>query len=202
MQTSRSKILARIRRQGKGYAFSAKDFTKIANRGMIDVTFAALLKDGTIRRVLRGLYDFPKRNPLLGGQLKPDIDESARALARRHRWQIVPDGAWAANLLGLSTQVPAKIIYLTDGPNKEVVIGRRTIRFKHARPNALAGLNGRLALAIQALRYYGKDRIGETEISWLRSSLSATEKKKLLKHTRFAADWIYEVAKKIIGKSK
>ena len=76
----------------------------------------------------------PKVNPALGGKLSPDIDEAAQAIARRQRWKIVPEGAWAANLLGLSTQVPAKIIYLTDGPKNEVLIGRRSIHFKHARP--------------------------------------------------------------------
>lgn len=98
-------------------AFSAKDSLDIASRTTIDVTLASLCKDGKIRRIRRGLYDMPKINPALGGKLSPDIDEAARAIARRQRLKIVPEGAWAANLLGLSTQVSSKIIYLTDGPN-------------------------------------------------------------------------------------
>lgn len=93
-------------------------------RGSIDMALGSLAREGTIRRIRRGLYDMPKLNPALGGKLSPDIDEAAQAIARRQRWKIVPEGAWAANLLGLSTQVPAKIIYLTDGPSKEVEIGR------------------------------------------------------------------------------
>jgi hypothetical protein len=104
----------------------------------------------------------PKVNPALGGKLSPDIDEAAQAIARRQRWKIVPEGAWAANLLGLSTQVPAKIIYLTDGPNNEVLIGRRSIHFKHARPKAMAGLEGKFALVVQALRYLGKEGVSTT----------------------------------------
>jgi Family of unknown function (DUF6088) len=88
------------------------------------MTLTALVWDGVIRRIRRGLYDVPKVNPDLGGTLSPDIDQVARALARRHRWTIVPEGAWAANLLGLSTQVPAKIIYLSDRPNQKIQIGR------------------------------------------------------------------------------
>ena len=154
---------------------------------MIDVTLASLARGGKIRRVRRGLYDMPKVNPALGGELSPDIDEAARAIARRQRWKIVPEGAWAANMLGLSTQVPAKIIYLTDGPTKEVPIGRRTIYFKHARPKAMSGLEGKSALVVQALRHLGKDSVGPREIEKLRDLLSSTERRKLAKDARFGA---------------
>jgi hypothetical protein len=139
----------------------------------------------------------PKINPSFGGKLSPDIDEAARAIARREKWKIVPDGAWAANLLGLSTQVPSKITYMTDGPNKEVPIGRRSIHFRHAGPKAMTGLDGKFALVVQALRYLGKDGIGAREIEELRAALTVAEKRKLLKDTHFGVGWIYEVAKKI-----
>ncbi len=190
-------ILARIDRLGPGKAFSAKDFLDIATRGSIDVALGGLTRKGTIRRIRRGLYDMPKVNPALGGKLSPDIDEAAQAIARRQRWKIVPEGAWAANLLGLSTQVPSKIIYLTDGPNNEVQIGRRSIHFKHARPKAMAGLEGKFALVVQALRHLGKENVGTREIETLRTKLSLQEKRRLLRDTRFGVDWIYDVAKKI-----
>lgn len=197
MQTMQDKIVARIERLGEGKAFSAKDFLDIASRGTIDMTLSGLTRNGTIRRIQRGLYDMPKVNPALGGKLSPDIDEAARAVARRQRWKIVPDGAWAANLLGLSTQVPSKITYLTDGPNHEVLIGRRTIHFKHARPKAMTGPEGKIALVAQALRYLGKDGVGAREIDTLRAELTPAEKRQLVKDTRFGVDWIYEAAKQI-----
>jgi hypothetical protein len=197
MQTMKDHILARINRLRDGKAFSSKDFLDIASRGTIDMALSGLTRSGAIRRVRRGLYDMPKVNPALGGKLSPDIDEAARAIARRQRWKIIPDGAWAANLLSLSTQVPAKIIYLTDGPNKEVLIGRRTIHFKHARPKAMAGLEGKFALVVQALRYLGKEGVGLREIETLRAALSPAEKRKLVKDAQFGVDWIYEVAKRI-----
>ncbi len=201
MQTMRDQIVVRIERLGPGKAFSAKDFLDIASRGSIDMALSGLNRDGVIRRIRRGLYDMPKFNAALGGKLSPDIDEAARALARRQRWKIVPEGAWAANLLGLSTQVPSKITYLTDGPNKEVPIGRRTIHFKHARPKAMAGLEGKFALVVQALRHLGKESVGPREIKTLRAALSPAEKRKLVKDTRFGVDWIYEVAKNIAEKA-
>ena len=201
MQTMRDQIVTRIERQGSGEVFSAKDFLDIASRTTIDVTLAELAQDGTVRRIRRGLYDKPTVNPALGGELSPDIDEAARAIARRQKWKIVPEGAWAANLLGLTTQVPARIVYLTDGPNNEVPIGRRSISFKHARPKALAGLEGKIALVVQALRYLGKENVGSREVETLRAALTASEKRKLVKDTRFSVDWIYEMAKRIAEKA-
>ena len=201
MQTKHNQIVARIEQLGLGKAFSAKDFLDIASRTMIDVTLASLAQSGKIRRIKRGLYDMPRINAALGGELSPDIDEAAQAIARRQRWKIVPEGAWAANLLGLSTQVPSKITFLTDGPNNEVLIGRRSIHFKHARPKAMAGLEGKFALVVQALRYLGKDGVGAREIETLRRTLSPTEKRRLVKDTRFGVDWIYEVAKRIAEKT-
>jgi hypothetical protein len=201
MQTMRDQIVTRIERLGAGKAFSAKDFLDIGSRGTVDMALSGLTRRGTIRRIRRGLYDMPKVNPALGGKLSPDIDEAARAIARRQRWKIVPEGAWAANLLGLSTQVPSKIIYLTDGPNNEVPIGRRTIHFKHARPKAMAGLDGKFALVVQALRHLGKEAVGPREIRTLRATLSPADKRKLVRDTRFGVDWIYDVAKKIAEKA-
>jgi len=195
--TMQDQILARLRRFGSGKTFMAKDFLDIATRGSIDMALAHLTRAGTIRRIRRGMYDKPKVSLSLGGKLSPDIDEAARTLARRYRWKIVPDKAWAANLLGLSTQVPAKIVYLSDGPNKKILLGRRMIQFKHARPQALAGADGKPALVVQALRHVGKNGVDERTLLKLKNALSDAERRQLLKSTRLGVDWIYEVAKRI-----
>lgn len=199
-QTMKKQILECIRRFEPGSAFMAKDFLGIASRGSIDMALSSLVRDSQIRRIRRGLYDVPKSNPGLGGLLSPGIDPTARALARRYRWTIVPEGAWAANLLGLSTQVPAKIVYLSDGPNKKVEIGKRTLHFKHARPHVLGEPEGMGALVVQALRHVGKEHLDERLILRLRTLLSDAEKRRLIKATQFGVEWIHETAKKIAEK--
>lgn len=178
----------------------AKDFLSLGSRASVDMALGSLAREGAIRRIRRGLYDIPKISPALGGKLSPDIDETARALARRYRWKIVPDGAWAANLLGLSTQVPARIVYLSDGPSRSVPVGRRTIRFKHARPQALAGAAGKPALVIQALRHLGKDAVDDKILSTLRNVLSEAERRRLVRATHLGIDWIHALAKEIAGR--
>ena len=195
--TMKDQIQTRIKNLGLGKSFTAKDFLDIASRGSIDVALASLASAGKIRRIRRGLYDLPVINPDLGGELSPDIDEAARTIARRNRWKIIPDGPWAANLVGLSTQVPAKIVYLSDGPSKNISLGRRSIQFKHARPQSLAGGDGKSALVIQALRHLGKEGVDDRALSVLKHSLSDSERKQLLKSTRLGVDWIYEAAKKL-----
>ncbi len=197
MATTRDKIVSRIHRWGPGHAFTPKDFLDVGSRGMVDVTLSHLVSTGLIRRVARGLYDHPKHSDALGVTLSPDIDQIARAIARRFRWRIIPTGAWAANALGLSTQVPAKITYLSDGPNRKFEIGKQTVYFKHARPKETRTEDELSSLVIQALRYLGKDEVGLETVTHLRTRLSPAEKRRLLRDTRYSADWIFAVARQI-----
>lgn len=196
-QTMKEKIWTRMQRMGAGIPFTAKDFLDIATRGTIDMTITALAREGKIRRIRRGLYELPRFSPLLGKEILPDIDKTAQALARRFRWKITPAGAWAANLLGLSTQVPARTIYLSDGPSKTIPVGHLNIEFKHARPQSIADASGKSALVIQALRYLGPENVDAKARLRLKRELSDAEKRQLLKATRHGVEWIYEVAKEI-----
>jgi hypothetical protein len=163
IEAMKNQILRRIEKMDRGSVFSAKDFLDLASRTSIDVLLSKLAKSGTIRLIGRGLYDLPKFNADLEAELSPDMHEAAQAVARRQRRKIVPEGAWAANVLGLSTQVPSKITYLTDGPKHEILVGRRTIFFKHARPKTLSGSGEKFSLVVQALRYLGKQGVGLQE---------------------------------------
>lgn len=197
MPTTKERIVARIHRWGAGRAFTPKDFLDLGSRGMVDVTLSHLVSDGIIRRVRRGLYDLPKHSEVLDTTLSPNIDEIAQAIARRFRWRIIPTGAWAANALGLSTQVPAKIVYLSDGPNRKFELGKQTIHFKHARPKEMHTETVLSSLVVQALRYFGKAAVGPEVIGRLRNRLSPVDRRRLLRDARYSTDWIFAVARQI-----
>lgn len=194
MQTIINKIVARVYGHGRGWAFSANDFLDLAGRGTIDKTLAILRDRGTIRQVCRGLYDYPRFSKTLRMQSPPDIDRVAQAMARKRGWRIQACGPWAANLLGLSTQVPARVVYLTDGKRTSIGIGNLSIEF---RPTAIKDLDtGKCGLVIQALRGVGKDRIDAQTITYLRKHLSTRDCRKLLGMTSVTG-WIYEAIKKL-----
>jgi len=182
---------------GAGRAFTPKDFLDLGSRGMVDVTLSKLVAAGVIRRAGRGLYDLPKHSEALGITLSPNVDEIARAIARRFRWRIIPTGASAANILRLSTQVPAKITYLSDGPNRKFELGKQTIHFKHARPKEMRTEGALSSLVVQALRFLGKQEVGPEVISRLRNRLSPADKRRLLRDARYSTDWIFAVAQRI-----
>ena len=197
MDAMRKKIAGRIKAKGRGYAFTRKDFQGLAPTGSIGKTLSRLVEEGAIRRLGRGLFDYPRVNQALGGELSADVDQVAQAVARKFRWMIMPEGSLAANQLGLSQQVPAKIVYLSDGPSKKVQVGNITIRFKHARPKEMRAESYASALVIQALRHLGKSNVHRKVIDLLRQRLSAKEKANLLKDTRYGADWIHQVAQQV-----
>ena len=197
MPTTKDAIISRIHRLRAGHAFTPKDFLDLASRGMVDVTLSQLVSSGVIRRVGRGLYDLPRHSEALGITLGPDVDEIAQAIARRFRWRIIPTGAWAANALGLSTQVPAKIVYLSDGPNKKFELGKQTVHFKHARPKEMRTEGTVSSLVVQALRYLGKGEVGPETIRRLHNRLSPAERRSLVRDTRYSTDWIFAVARQL-----
>lgn len=192
---AKDRILEHIRQKGLERAFTAKDLTSVAPRGTIDVTLSRLFREGTIRRIGRGLYDFPRQSELLGQPVPPDIDQAAQAVARKHRWTITPEGAAAANTLGISQQVPAKIVYLSDGPSREITVGRRKIWFRHASPKDLKMPHYSSRLITQALRFLGKKNVAAEVVDRLRRLIPAEDRAMFLEDTRYGTGWIHDVAK-------
>ena len=198
MQSIADKVFLRIRRKGRGLAFTAKDFLDLGSRGAVDMALSALAKSKKIRRVRRGLYDYPRHSELLGGLLAPDFDQVARAIARNTGTRVQPSGAVAANLLGLSEQVPAKIVYLTDGRSRTIHIGAQTITLKQTSPKELLP-NERTALVVQALRFLGREAVTDDVIRKLRRTLSLAERKRLLKDAKYASTWVPDAVRRIAG---
>jgi len=200
MNTLKYQIVTRIRAKGRGCVYSSKDFLDLGGRGSIDVTLSNLTKTGFIRRLSRGLYDYPRYNADLGGELSPGIDQIADAIARKRGWHIIAFGALAANQLGLSEQVPAKVVYLSDGPSQVVTVGQLKIYFKHAEPKEMKTKNRMSSLIFQALKFLGKTHIDNKVILQIQNKLKPKDKDRLLKDARYQSDWIYEIVKKISAK--
>lgn len=158
-----NRIIKRIRAKGRGWVFTPRDFLDMGTRAAVDQVLSRLVKQGTIRRLGRGFYDYPKTHLVLGS-LSPDIDSLAKALARQSGDKLFPSGALAANLLGLSTQVPAKAVYLTNGASRTKQIGHWIITLKHARVPLLERLSNKVNAAFQALSYLGKSNVDEQVI--------------------------------------
>jgi hypothetical protein len=189
-------ILASIRRRGRGAVFVPADFLDSGSRESVDVALHKLTRAGVIRRLARGVYDFPKEHPVLG-QLTPTAEAIAKALANRDHTRIQPAGAYAANALGLTEQVPAKAVFLTDGPSRTVTVGPMTIQLRQttARNMAVAGrLSG---LLIQAFRELGKEHTTPERIALLKKKLPLEKRREILQDIKLAPAWMRPIFREL-----
>jgi hypothetical protein len=157
-----------------------------------------LARQGVIRRLARGVYDFPKEHPVLG-LLAPSAEDIARALAGRDRTRLQPAGAYAANALGLSEQVPAKVIFLTDGPSRTVKIGSTTIQLRRTTPKNMEAAGRSSGLLIQALRELGQEQITPERRDHLKRTIPADKRRELLKDLRLAPAWMRPIFRELAG---
>jgi hypothetical protein len=190
------KIKRRIRAKQRGWVFTPKDFLDLGSRAAVDQVLSRLVRQGVIRRLDRGVYDFPKQHPDLG-VLTPPADDLARVLAGRSGDIVFPSGAMAANLLGFSTQIPAKPAYLTNGVSRTRTLSGRTIRLQHARIPIVSQLSPKANLALQALAYLGKHAMDDTVLSQCARQLDAGDLKKLQSLARQLPGWLSDTVLKI-----
>jgi hypothetical protein len=202
MSTIQGTILDRIRGQGRGKVFTPNDFLDLGSRDAADQSLSRLARAGEIQRLGRGLYHYPRMNERLGIPLGPDLDEIAEALARQTGSKVVPSGAVAANRLGLSTQVPAKPVYLTDGRTREVQIGATAFHLRHAAPKELPVGCRTSAMVFQALRHLGQGAVDHRVVAQLRRALSAEHLQELLRDARYTTDWIATVVRQVVQDEK
>jgi len=197
MQTINNKILSRIFGHGRGWVFLPSDFIDEFNRKQIDNALSDLVKKDRIRRIYRGLYDYPRYNELLDKQLGPDIDLVARALARKFNWRIQPSGETALNVLGLSTQVPGRYIYLSDGPNRSYKIERSVLEFKKVVLKEVGLKHRESQLITQALKALGQTQINDEILDQIRQQVDDKKRSIILKDTRKVTGWVYDYIKRI-----
>ncbi len=195
-QSASSRILQRIRRHGRGWVFTSDDFDDLGAQTIIRTALKRFVESGDLRRLDRGLYDYPRLHQKLGS-LAPNPDMVAKAVVGRAA-RLQPSGAYALNLLGLSSQVPMRIVYLTDDFAREVRVGNQRIIFKATTPKNMATAGKASGLVIQALRHLGRSNVDEMTITHLRNLLSNEDKKRLLKDIKYTPAWMAKVIRLIV----
>ncbi len=182
-------ILRRIAAKGRGWAFTPHDFADLGDSRSIGMALTRLLRSGKIRRIGHGLYDQPHSHPLLG-KVGAGADAVVNAIARKRNLRLLPSPALAANQLGLSTQVPARLVYHTDGAPAQVTLGNLQIDLRR-NSSRLLGLAGRTGgLVAQALRGVGKGQVTADHIRRIRHRLPAAARKQLLQNLPLVPAWM------------
>ncbi len=194
---SLNQIEERISNSPRGTIFLTSDFTDLASSDAANKALLRLEEAGMIRRIIFGIYEYPEYNEFLNEPIEPAPDKVAHALARKFGWTIVPCGDTALNMLGLSTQVPAVWLYVSDGTYKDYTYGNTTIKFKKIANKEISKLSYKTALVIQALKALGKSNVNEEVIYKISGILSQEEKATMLAEAKNATAWVYEYIKQI-----
>lgn len=196
MATIEESIMKRVRGRGRGSAATAADFLDLGSRAAVDQSLSRLVKKSLLTRVSRGVYAYPQISRLIG-EISPSPEVVAKALARRGSQKLLPSGALAANLLGLSEQVPAQVEYLTDGPPCRVMVKRMTVELKQTTPRNLATAGRVSGVVIQALRFLRRQQVGREVVEQLRQRLKPAERQQLVKDIPYAPAWMAPIFREI-----
>lgn len=188
-EIAKNKIENKILKSSRGELFFADDFKNLATPENIRLTLFRMENDGFIERLAHGIYIKPKKDPLLG-TIYPNIGEIAKEIAKRDKARIAPTGVMALYLLGLTTQVPLKAVYLTDGSQREVKIGNRTIKFKRTVPKSFAIKDELLHLIVQAFKEKGQQEITEEFLETIKPAVKKLDEKVMQNQVVYAPVWI------------
>jgi hypothetical protein len=187
-----NKVAETLTKLQKGSILFVDDFLDFGNSESVKKALFRLKEKGLLIRVAHGIYLYPKKDKDLG-VLYPSAEEIAIAIAKRDKARIIPTGIQALNKLGLSTQIPLKVIFLTDGAARSIKIGKRTITFKKTSPKNLLTKGEISGLAIQALKSIGQDKIEDNILTRLRTILKKEKKEVILHDAKLAPAWINKI---------
>ena len=195
MTSIEDNILTQIESLPKGNLLLPTDFSDMGSSEAVRLSLFRLAKQGVIVRVAQGIYVRPKESSLIG-KLIPTAEEVAEAIAKRDRIRTLPTGSYALNALGLSTQVPMKIVLLTDGSPRIIKVGKRTIRFKKTTPKSLLAKGKISRLVIQALKEIGIGKVTLEEENNIVALLKKEDRNDLKHDIPLAPVWIQKILKK------
>lgn len=194
-------IFEKISNYKRGKIIFSETFSEIGNLESVNKALLRLAQKEILVRLAQGIYLYPKQDNELG-ILYPLIEEIAEVIAKRDKARIVPTGVQALNKLSLSTQVPMKVVFLTDGAPRSIQVGKRIIKFKKTTPKNLAAKGEISKLAIQALREIGKDNTTEEQLTKIVSLLKKEKPENLAHDAQIAPAWIAKIMRSALGNNK
>ena len=185
-------VIEKLKELQKGSILFVDNFLDFGNPESVKKALFRMEEKGLLIRLAHGIYLYPKTDKALG-VLYPSVEEIAAAIAKRDRARIIPTGIQALNKLGLSTQIPLQVVFLTDGAARSIKIGKRTITFKKTSPKNLLTKGEISGLAIQALKSIGQHKIEEEVLTRLFNSLKKEKKENILYDAKLAPAWINKI---------
>lgn len=197
MQSTHNQIVDKIKKSKRGKIFFQKDFALFGTGNAVRHSLSRLCQNGVILRLSAGIYLYPKISELIG-TVYPSIEDIAKAIAKSEKARLIPTGLYALNKLGLSAQVPMRVVFLTDGTPRNIQIGGKTsIIFKKTIPKYLA-LKGKITtLVIFALKEIGKNQALPEELEKIKSVLAHETKENIRHDALLAPEWITETIFKL-----
>ena len=192
MLSIEDKIKNKITKKPKGWCFTPKDFLELGTSGAIRKSLSRLEQSGFIIRLTFGLYYYPIVHKKLG-VLPPNLQDVAKTIAKKDEYKVQPTGAYAANLLGLSEQVPNQTVFLTDGHSRTVDIRTNTLVFKKTSVKNMKTSGSITGLVIQALKHIGQDSFSDKMYDVLLKGLGPDDLKVLKKESYLAPEWIRQI---------
>lgn len=187
-----NKVAEALKKLQKGSILFVDGFLDFGNSESIKKALFRLEEKGLLVRLAHGIYLYPKTDKDLG-VLYPSAEEIAIAIAKRDRARIIPTGIQALNKLGLSTQIPLKAVFLTDGAARSIKIGKRTITFKKTSPKNLLAKGEISSLVIQALKSIGQNKLEDESLKKLQTILRKEKKENILHDSKLAPAWINKI---------
>jgi len=198
MQSIHLQVLDKICELERGSIFFPEDFAYIGNSESVRQALSRICKNGTIIRLSKGIYLYPVIDDELG-IFYPSVERIGKAISKRDKARIVPTGAFALNRLGLSTQVPVNVIFLTDGITRQINVGKQTITFKHTNPKSLSFRGKITPLAVAALKEIGKDKVLPDELHKIKKALQSEPAETVLSDAYLAPRWITDIILSLIS---
>ena len=199
MKSTAQQIENEIKNKRRGKIYFVADFVNFGTTETVKKTLLRLEESGFLIRLAHGIYLYPLIDKKLGlGIIYPTVDEIAKKIAKRDKARIVPTGVYALNALGLSTQIPTNIVYLTDGAPRKIKIYNQQITFKHVAPKNLAYKSSLLMLVVSALKEIGKDNITQEQIDKIKEVLLLEDINIILDDMQLAPAWIRKIIQQMI----